>query len=74
MNTISSRIRTMAEAVANTTMKMVFLNKSPPSPKQGMAVGWTVVGRSLVVLVSFVTSAKLTKLSFVSGYINDYYY
>ena len=45
----------MAEAVANTTMKVVFLNKSPLSPMQGMLGGWTVVEGSLVVLVSFVT-------------------
>lgn len=45
--------------MANTTMKMVFLNRSPPSAKQGMpVVGWTVIGDSLVVLVSFVTSAN----------------
>ena len=48
----------MTEAVTNTTIKMVFLNKSPTSPEQGVAVGWTVVGSSVVVLVSFVASKK----------------
>lgn len=49
----------MTEAVTNTTIKMVFLNKSPTSPEQGVAVGRAVVGSSLVVLVSFVTSIKI---------------
>ncbi len=52
----------MAEAMANTTIKIVFLNISPLSPKlQGVVVGWMVVGSSLVVLESFATSAKSTK-------------
>ena len=56
MNTNTSRSRIMTEAVTNTAIKMVFLNKSSPSLKQGVAVGREVVGSSLVVLVSFVTS------------------
>ena len=58
MNTNTSRSRMMTEAVTNTAIKMVFLNKSPTSAEQGVAVGWMVVGSSLVVLVSFVTSIK----------------
>jgi hypothetical protein len=65
MNTNTSRMRIMAEAMANTTIKMVFLNMSPPSPKlQGVVVGWMVVGSSPVVLESFATSAKSTKFNY----------
>ena len=70
MNTNTSKMRIMTEVVANTTIKMVFLNKSPPSPEQGMAVGRAVVGSSLVVLVSFVISAKSTK-SILITFISD---
>lgn len=71
MSTNKSRIKIMAEAAANTIMKIVFLNRSSPSPEQGIIVGWTVVGTSSVVLVLFVTSVELI-ISRLYMYINIY--